>query len=155
MWFWLIVAFLLGQASEAEKVPPPVITDPKTAAVWVSVVDEEGKPVPDAPIGVKRGFSFIIEGKTDDRGRFRFGGLAATTYEFEVFKDGYSSTSKRIELKAGEESEITLALEEQGFFSRWWFYILVGGLLILFLTVTPGSNDGNGCIQGSKSDPGF
>lgn len=139
MWIWLIVAFLLGQASEAEKAPPPVITDPKTAAVWVSVVDEKGQPVPDAPIGVKRGFSFIIEGKTDGRGRFRFSGLAATAYEFEVFKDGYSSTSERIELKADEESEVTLAVEEQGFLSRWWFYILVGGVIILFLAVPRGS----------------
>lgn len=123
MWFWLLVAFLVGQAS-VEEVSPLVIPDPKTAAVWVSVVDENGHPVANAPVGLKEGIFFLTKDETSADGRFRFGGLSSGVHLVGVFnKRGYSSATEWIELKPGEEKEVTFVIQEKAFFG----HLLISG----------------------------
>jgi hypothetical protein len=110
--FWLLVlcvCLLCGAAFAQLRRIPGQRTRPRGAALFGTVRDQNGRPIPGAAVSARgpvKTFAAICNGE----GIFRFVDLPAGTYDLTIEANGYESddTQKGMVVTAGENTELPL-----------------------------------------------
>src|SRR3972149_8551770 len=86
-----------------------------TGSISGTVTDESGSPISGVTVSVKsKKPKFKDSGATGSSGQFEFSDLSAGKYVLTVKKDGYSSATKGIKLKAGQNKVVSIQLKGTG-----------------------------------------
>jgi hypothetical protein len=83
-------------------------TQPKTAQVNVSVVDDGGTPVSGASLTMGS-----YSGTTDNSGKYTFSDVTSGTYTIDAVKEGYDDSSSDISVDEGETKNVNLVMAKQ------------------------------------------
>lgn len=89
----------------ASKAPEPT-ADAATGSISGLVVDDEQQPI----VGAEVGLNTDVQTRSDDAGRFTFNDLQPGTVTVNAARLGFSSSGKRVEVRAGEVTELTIVL---------------------------------------------
>lgn len=124
------------QGEPARPAPEPVVGS-DTGAIRGTVTDEALSPVPNAQALVREAGATAV---SDAGGVFTISGLPAGSYQLFVAALGYDSVARRVDVAAGEVTEVTVQLSAipvaepyrelfifRGFFGCSWYVVIARG----------------------------
>jgi hypothetical protein len=139
-----LVAFsgcVAGQAGQANSTPgvssvaaPPEFSEDK-GAIHGSVVDDQGLPIAGATVGLVEP---SLTKTTAANGEFTFNQLPPAKYTFSVIALGYEAVSQRVEVKAGEVTQLHLVLVPVSIAEAYHKTLQQAGYVQCTLAMSPG-----------------
>ncbi len=75
-----------------------------------TVLDPDGRPVPDADVLVTQAASVAFRARTDQRGRFRIEGLLPGRYDLRVARDGFGADPQAVSITEGQSADLSVRL---------------------------------------------